>query len=67
MMIEVLEMIWGNVLMINYYGCQVKQMLEDLCYFLVWLINVQFDDEIVIISGGIESDNMVVKQVVKVC
>lgn len=55
----------GNASTTNYYGRQAKQMLEDSRHLLARSINAQFDDEIVITSGGTESDNTVVKQVAK--
>ena len=64
-MTEALETTWGNASTTNYYGRQAKQMLEDSRHLLARSINAQFDDEIVITSGGTESDNTVVKQVAK--
>ena len=64
-MTEAMETTWGNASTTNYYGRQAKQVLEDSRHLLARSINAQFDDEIVITSGGTESDNTVVKQVAK--
>ncbi|KRM03151.1 cysteine desulfurase [Limosilactobacillus gastricus DSM 16045] len=54
---------FGNASTTNYYGRQAKQVLEDCRHYLAQSVHAQYDDEIVITSGGTESDNTVIKQV----
>lgn len=54
---------WGNASTTNAYGRQAKQALENARHQFAQSINAQYDDEIVMTSGGTESDNTVIKQV----
>lgn len=51
---------WGNASTTNYYGRIAKQALEDSRHAMAQSINAAIDDEIVITSGGTESDNTVI-------
>lgn len=51
---------WGNASTTNYYGRIAKQALEDSRHAMAQSINAASDDEIVITSGGTESDNTVI-------
>lgn len=51
---------WGNASTTNYYGRIAKQALEDSRHAMAQSINAANDDEIVITSGGTESDNTVI-------
>lgn len=62
-MTDAMKNTFGNASTTNYYGRQAKQVLEDCRHYLAQSINAQYDDEIVITSGGTESDNTVIKQV----
>lgn len=54
--------VFGNASTTNYYGRIAKQVLEDSRHVMAESINAAFDDEIVITSGGTESDNTAIKQ-----
>lgn len=51
---------WGNASTTNYYGRIAKQALEDSRHAMAQSINAASDEEIVITSGGTESDNTVI-------
>lgn len=51
---------WGNASTTNYYGRVAKQALEDSRHAMAQSINAASDEEIVITSGGTESDNTVI-------
>lgn len=51
---------WGNASTTNYYGRIAKQALEDSHHAMAQSINAASDEEIVITSGGTESDNTVI-------
>lgn len=51
---------WGNASTTNYYGRIAKQALEDSRHAMAQSINAANDDEIVITSGGTESDNTLI-------
>lgn len=54
--------VFGNASTTNYYGRIAKQVLEDSRHVMAESINAAYDDEIVITSGGTESDNTAIKQ-----
>lgn len=53
---------WGNASTGNYYGRIARQTLEDSRHVMAQSINAASDNEIVITSGGTESDNTVIYQ-----
>ncbi|MFR0610601.1 cysteine desulfurase family protein [Limosilactobacillus mucosae] len=61
-MTEKMTNVFGNASTTNYYGRIAKQVLEDSRHVMAKSINAAYDDEIVITSGGTESDNTAIKQ-----
>ncbi len=61
-MTEKMTNVFGNASTTNYYGRIAKQVLEDSRHVMAESINAAYDDEIVITSGGTESDNTAIKQ-----
>ncbi|KRN59006.1 cysteine desulfurase NifS [Limosilactobacillus secaliphilus] len=53
---------WGNASTTNYYGRIARQTLENSRHLMAQSINAADDNEIVITSGGTESDNTVIYQ-----
>ena len=61
-MTDKMSNVFGNASTTNYYGRIAKQVLEDSRHVMAKSINAAYDDEIVITSGGTESDNTAIKQ-----
>ena len=61
-MTDKMSTVFGNASTTNYYGRIAKQVLEDSRHVMAKSINAAYDDEIVITSGGTESDNTAIKQ-----
>lgn len=61
-MTENMTNVFGNASTTNYYGRIAKQVLEDSRHVMAQAINAAYDDEIIITSGGTESDNTAIKQ-----
>lgn len=61
-MTDMMRNVFGNASTTNYYGRIAKQALEDSRHVMARSINAAYDDEIVITSGGTESDNTAIKQ-----
>lgn len=53
---------WGNASTTNYYGRIARQTLENSRHLMAQSINAADDNEIMITSGGTESDNTVIYQ-----
>lgn len=57
---EAMKNSWGNASTTNYYGRIARETLENSRHVMAQSINAKNDNEIMITSGGTESDNTVI-------